>query len=161
MISKEIGDLFVLVGDTHKFEAHYIESLVGSDQKVIYNRSPINFLEKLSCPVILFQGLEDKVVPASQARLIYDSVKSKKVPVALIEYEGEQHGFRKAENIKYTLEQEMVFFARILDNFTVADEIAPVHVDNLDDWQNFTDLHQHCLSQGTNCLFDSVQFRLC
>ncbi|KAH6557494.1 hypothetical protein KP509_1Z111200 [Ceratopteris richardii] len=128
-----IGDLFVLVGDTHKFESHYIESLIGSDEKTIFNRSPINFLEKLSCPVILFQGLEDKVVPASQARLIYESVKAKKIPVAIVEYEGEQHGFRKAENIMYTLEQEMAFFARVLKSFSVADEITPVHVDNLDD----------------------------
>lgn len=127
-----IGDLFVLVGDTHKFESHYIESLVGSDNKVIFNRSPINFLENLSCPVIIFQGLEDKVVPATQARLIYEAVKQRNIPVALIEYEGEQHGFRKAENIKYTLEQEMVFFARVFGGFTVADNIQPVHVDNLD-----------------------------
>eukprot|EP00250_Pteridium_aquilinum_P033253 c5368_g1_i1 orf=21-2150(+) len=127
-----IGDLFVLCGDTHKFESRYLESLVGSDHEVIFNRSPINFLEKLSCPVILFQGLDDKVVPASQARLIYGAVKEKKIPVALIEYEGEQHGFRKAENIKFTLEQEMVFFARVLGCFTVADEIVPVGVDNLD-----------------------------
>lgn len=127
-----IGDLFVLVGDTHKFESHYVESLIGSDHKVIFNRSPINFLEKLSCPIILFQGLEDKVVPASQARLIYEAVKARNIPVALIEYEGEQHGFRKAVNIKYTLEQEMLFFSRVMGGFTVADKIDPVHVDNLD-----------------------------
>jgi len=82
--------------------------------------------------MILFQGLEDKVVPPNQARLIYEAVKSKGLPVALVEYEGEQHGFLKAENICNTLQQEMVFFARMIGGFEVADDVTPVKVDNFD-----------------------------
>lgn len=71
-------------------------------------------------------------MPPSQAREIYQALKKKGVPVALIEYEGEQHGFRKAENIKYTLEQQMVFFARLIGRFNVADDITPVKIENFD-----------------------------
>ncbi|KAJ7537000.1 hypothetical protein O6H91_12G091700 [Diphasiastrum complanatum] len=125
-------DLSVFQEDTHKFESHYIDSLVGKGELALRERSPINFLENLTCPVILFQGLEDKVVLPNQAEMIYKAVKAKGIPVALIEFEGEQHGFRKAENIRYTLEQEMLFFARLVGGFEVADDITPVHVDNLD-----------------------------
>ncbi|CAM6087845.1 unnamed protein product [Calypogeia fissa] len=128
-----LSDLTVFVTETHKFESRYLDSLIGKDSEALYNRSPINFLDKMSCPIILFQGLEDKVVPPNQARLVYDAVKAKGLPVALIEYEGEQHGFLKAENIKNTLEQEMTFFARLIGGFRVADDITPIHIDNYDD----------------------------
>ncbi|CAI8596584.1 unnamed protein product [Vicia faba] len=127
-----VADLKSLVEETHKFESHYINNLVGVDEKVWFDRSPINHVDKFSCPIILFQGLEDKVVPPSQAHLIYEALKKKGVPVVLVEYEGEQHGFRKAENIKYTLEQQMVFFARVIGGFNVADNIIPVKIDNFD-----------------------------
>ncbi|CAK9855302.1 unnamed protein product [Sphagnum jensenii] len=126
-----IGDLTVFETETHKFESRYLDSLIDKGKK-LYDRSPINFLDRLSCPVIVFQGLEDKVVPPNQARLIYKAVKAKGIPVALIEYEGEQHGFRKAENIRNTLEQEMVFFARLIGGFQVADDITPIKIDNYD-----------------------------
>lgn len=131
-----ISDLKSCLSDTHKFESRYMINLLGPEdviEKNLYDRSPINFLEKLSCPIILFQGLEDKVVPPNQARMIYDAVKAKGIPVALVEYEGEQHGFRKAENIRNTLEQEMTFFARLVGGFEVADDIVPIKVDNFDD----------------------------
>ncbi|KAJ7536999.1 hypothetical protein O6H91_12G091700 [Diphasiastrum complanatum] len=115
---------------SHTFKAG--ASLYGKGELALRERSPINFLENLTCPVILFQGLEDKVVLPNQAEMIYKAVKAKGIPVALIEFEGEQHGFRKAENIRYTLEQEMLFFARLVGGFEVADDITPVHVDNLD-----------------------------
>nr|ABK25153.1 unknown [Picea sitchensis] len=127
-----VADVSLLKADTHKFESYYTDSLVGKDESLLYERSPINFVDRLSCPMILFQGLEDKVVPPEQARKIYAAVKEKGLPVALVEYEGEQHGFRKAENIKYTLEQQMVFFARLIGNFKVADDIIPVHIENFD-----------------------------
>ncbi|GAV69030.1 Peptidase_S9 domain-containing protein [Cephalotus follicularis] len=126
-----VADLSMLRAETHKFESHYIDNLVGTE-KDYFERSPINFVNNFSCPIILFQGLEDKVVPPDQARKIYRALKEKGLPVALIEYEGEQHGFRKAENIKFTLEQQMVFFARLVGRFTVADDIAAITVDNFD-----------------------------
>ncbi|KAG9147108.1 hypothetical protein Leryth_005343 [Lithospermum erythrorhizon] len=126
-----VADLKSLREETHKFESHYIDNLVG-DEKAYFERSPINFVDRFSCPIILFQGLEDKVVPPDQARKIYHALKGKGLPVALVEYEGEQHGFRKAENIKFTLEQQMVFFARLIGNFKVADEITPIKIDNVD-----------------------------
>ncbi|CAK7347594.1 unnamed protein product [Dovyalis caffra] len=126
-----VADLSMLRAETHKFESRYMDALVGTD-KDYYERSPINFVNRFSCPIILFQGLEDKVVPPDQARQIYQALKKKGLPVALVEYEGEQHGFRKAENIKFTLEQQMLFFARLVGNFTVADEITPIRIDNFD-----------------------------
>ncbi|XVF74161.1 hypothetical protein PTKIN_Ptkin13bG0038100 [Pterospermum kingtungense] len=126
-----VADLNLLRAETHKFESHYLDNLVGSE-KAYYERSPINFVDKFSCPIILFQGLEDKVVPPDQARKIYQALKEKGLPVALVEYEGEQHGFRKAENIKFTLEQQMVFFARLVGRFNVADPIIPIKIDNFD-----------------------------
>ncbi|XP_010553846.1 PREDICTED: dipeptidyl-peptidase 5-like [Tarenaya hassleriana] len=126
-----IADLQMLRDETHKFESRYVDNLVG-DEKDFYERSPINSVDRFSCPLILFQGLDDKVVPPDQSRRIYEAVKKKGLPVALVLYEGEQHGFRKAENIVYTLEQEMVFFARVIGGFQVADDITPLKIDNFD-----------------------------
>ncbi|KAM3194352.1 hypothetical protein ACQJBY_070803 [Aegilops geniculata] len=126
-----IGDITLLRAETHKFESRYMDNLVGSEG-AYYERSPINFVNKFTCPVILFQGLDDKVVPPDQARKIYKALKESGLPVALVEYEGEQHGFRKAENIKFTLEQQMVFFARTVGKFEVADDITPIKIENFD-----------------------------
>ncbi|XP_038715564.1 uncharacterized protein LOC120009168 [Tripterygium wilfordii] len=126
-----VADLNMLKADMHKFESHYIDRLVGND-KDCFERSPINFVDRFSCPMILFQGLDDKVVFPDQARKIHKALKEKGLPVALVEYEGEQHGFRKAERIRFTLEQAMVFFARLIGHFKVADEITPIKIDNFD-----------------------------
>ncbi|WOL06561.1 hypothetical protein Cni_G15295 [Canna indica] len=126
-----VADLSLLRAETHKFESHYLDNLIG-DENAYFQRSPINFVDRFICPVILFQGLEDKVVPPEQARKIYKALKEKGLPVALVEYEGEQHGFRKAENIKFTLEQQMLFFARLVGHFEVADAISPIKIDNFD-----------------------------
>ncbi|XP_020704574.1 uncharacterized protein LOC110115629 [Dendrobium catenatum] len=126
-----VADLSLLREETHKFESHYIDRLVG-DEKAYFERSPINFVDKFTCPVILFQGLDDKIVLPDQAQKIYKALKEKGLPVALVEYEGEQHGFRKAENIKFTLEQQMLFFARTVGHFKVADPIVPIKIDNFD-----------------------------
>ncbi|TKW20292.1 hypothetical protein SEVIR_4G076900v4 [Setaria viridis] len=126
-----VADFSLLKEETHKFEKHDLDHFVG-DEKACYERSPINFVDKFTCPVILFQGLEDKVVPPDQARKIYKALKEKGLPVALVEYEGEQHGLRKAENIKFTLEQQMVFFARLVGKFEVADDIPPIKIENFD-----------------------------
>ncbi|KAJ3695862.1 hypothetical protein LUZ60_001239 [Juncus effusus] len=126
-----IADLSLFRAEIHKFESHYIDNLAGTE-KDCFDKSPINSVDKISCPVILFHGLDDKVVPPEQARKIYKALKEKGVPVALVEYEGEQHGFRKAENIKFTLEQQMMFFARLVGSFEVADHINPIKIDNFD-----------------------------
>ncbi|XP_072952740.1 dipeptidyl-peptidase 5 [Typha angustifolia] len=126
-----VADLSLLRAETHKFESHYIDNLVGNE-RAYFEKSPINFVDKFTCPVILFQGLDDKIVPPDQARKIYMALKEKGLPVALVEYEGEQHGFCKAENIKFTLEQQMLFLARLVGNFEVADNITPIKIDNFD-----------------------------
>ncbi len=125
-----IGDLKALMNDTHKFESRYLDSLIGpypECAELYYERSPINFTDKLSCPVIFFQGLEDKVVPASQAEQMVDALCRKKLTVAYLAYEGEQHGFRKAENIKRTLEGELYFYSLIF-GLNLQEKIEPISV---------------------------------
>jgi dipeptidyl aminopeptidase/acylaminoacyl peptidase len=111
-----IGDLEALAKETHKFESRYLDRLVGPypEERGLYvARSPINFTDRLSCPVIFFQGLEDQVVPPSQAEMMVEALRKKGVPVAYVPFEGEQHGFRRAENIKRALDTELAFYARI------------------------------------------------
>ncbi|MCW5824550.1 MAG: S9 family peptidase [Cyanobacteria bacterium TGS_CYA1] len=125
-----IGDLKALMNDTHKFESRYLDSLIGpypEAASLYFDRSPINFTNKLNCPVIFFQGLEDKVVPPSQAEQMVAALKDKKVTVAYLAYEGEQHGFRKAENIKRTMEAELYFYALIFD-LDLKEKIEPISV---------------------------------
>jgi len=129
-----VSDLEALTRETHKFESRYLDRLVGPypERRDLYQaRSPINFTDRLSCPVILFQGLEDKVVPPNQAELMVQALRAKGLPVAYIAFEGEQHGFRRAENIKRALEAELYFYSRIF-NFELADAIEPVPIENLD-----------------------------
>jgi dipeptidyl aminopeptidase/acylaminoacyl peptidase len=128
-----IGDLEALARDTHKFELRYLDRLVGPypEQRDLYvARSPINFPERLSRPAIFLQGLEDKVVPPNQAEMMVDALRRKGVPVAYLAFEGEQHGFRRAETIKRALEAELYFYGRIF-GFTPADAIEPVPIENL------------------------------
>lgn len=93
-------------------------------------RSPIHFTDRLSSALILFQGLEDKVVPPNQSEMMAKAVWRKGLPVAYVAFEGEQHGFRKAENMVRCLEAELYFYGRVF-NFTPADAIDPVPIDNL------------------------------
>jgi dipeptidyl aminopeptidase/acylaminoacyl peptidase len=128
-----IGDLETFVADTHKFESRYLDNLVGPypAQRDLYReRSAINYMEQLECPIILFQGSEDKIVPPSQSQTMYEAVKAKGLPVAYLEFEGEQHGFRKAENIKRALDAELYFYSRVF-SFELADPTEPVPIDNL------------------------------
>jgi dienelactone hydrolase len=128
-----VSDLEGLATDTHKFESRYLDSLIGAypQQKEIYRaRSPIHFSDRLNCPVIFFQGDEDKVVPPNQAELMVEVLRNKGVPVAYVLYEGEQHGFRKAENIKRTLDGEFYFYSQVFE-FAMADEVEPVAIENL------------------------------
>ena len=111
-----ISDIEVLAHDTHKFEARYLESLIGpypAAKDLYFNRSPIHFTDRLSCPLILFQGLEDKVVPPNQSEMMAEALRKKGVKVAYVTFEGEQHGFRKAENIIRALEEELMFYREV------------------------------------------------
>ena len=128
-----ISDLEALARDTHKFESRYLDGLIGPypERRDLYmERSPIHFTNRLSCPMILFQGLEDKVVPPNQAEKMVEAVRAKKLPVAYLTFEGEQHGFRKAENIKRVLEAEAYFYSKVF-GFDLADPVEPVKIENL------------------------------
>lgn len=128
-----VADLEALARDTHKFESRYLDSMIGpwpQEEERYRERSPVHHTEKLSCPMIVFQGLEDKVVPPSQAEMMVEALKKKGLPHAYLPFEGEQHGFRRAENIKRSLDAELYFYARVF-GFETADEIEPVEIVNL------------------------------
>lgn len=129
-----ISDLEVFVDDTHKFESRYLFTLVGPypEKKGLYKkRSAINYLDQINAPMVIFQGLEDRVVPPNQAELMVDALRSNGLPVAYLPFEGEQHGFRMAENIKRSLEAELFFYSKRF-RFTPYDEIEPIKIENLD-----------------------------
>jgi dipeptidyl aminopeptidase/acylaminoacyl peptidase len=128
-----ICDLEALVRDTHKFEARYLDSLIGPYPEKIdlyRSRSPIHFVDRLSCPIIFFQGADDKVVLPNQAELMFEAVRKAGFPTAYLAFEGEGHGFRKAENIKRALDGELYFYGKVF-GFTPAGEIEPIEIENL------------------------------
>lgn len=130
-----LSELEVFATDTHKFESRYMEWLIGPypERRDLYReRSPIHFVDQLACPVIFFQGLEDRVVPPNQAELMVDVLREKGLPVAYLAFEGEQHGFRRAENIQRTLDAELYFYSRVF-GFDLADPVEPVEIENLPD----------------------------
>ncbi|MGH9298523.1 MAG: prolyl oligopeptidase family serine peptidase [Acidimicrobiales bacterium] len=117
---------------THKFEASYLEGLIGplpAAEALYKERSPLFHTDQLETPLILFQGLADKIVPPSQAEAMAAALAEKGLPFAYITYEGEQHGFAKAENIKRTAEAELYFYGRVL-GFDPAGELDPVEIEN-------------------------------
>lgn len=128
-----VADAEALARDTHKFESRYLDGLIGAypEAAELYRaRSPIHFADLLSSPVILLQGLEDEVVPPAQAEAMAAALDAKGLPYAYVAFEGEQHGFRKAENIRRALEAELAFFARIF-GFEPADDLPPLEIRNL------------------------------
>jgi dipeptidyl aminopeptidase/acylaminoacyl peptidase len=128
-----ISELEVFATDTHKFESRYLDSMIGpypAKKDIYFARSPINFVNNISCPMILFQGLDDKVVPPNQADLIYKAVLHKELPIAYVQYEGEGHGFRKAENIKHSLESELYFYSKIF-GFGLSEKVQEIEIENL------------------------------
>ena len=123
-----IADLEVLAIDTHKFEARYLDSLIGpwpEDAAIYRARSPIHHLDGLNCPVAIFQGAEDEVVPPNQADLIVEAVRAKGLPYAAITFPDEGHGFRKAPNIMRALEGELWFFSRAF-GLELDDDVEPL-----------------------------------
>ncbi|TVQ20488.1 MAG: S9 family peptidase [Leptolyngbya sp. DLM2.Bin15] len=128
-----VSDLKALAEDTHKFESRYLDGLIGPypERQDLYEaRSPIHHIHQLACPVIFFQGDEDKIVPPNQAEMMVSALKDKGLPVAYVLFAGEQHGFRKAENIKRTLDGELYFYAQVF-GFELAESIEPVAIANL------------------------------
>ena len=112
-----ISDVEVLARDTHKFESRYLDTLIGPypAMKDVYRaRSPIHHVDRLACALILFQGLEDKVVPPNQSQMMADAVRAKGLPVEFLTFHGEQHGFRRADTIVRALEAELAFYQRVL-----------------------------------------------
>ena len=128
-----VSDLETLARDTHKFESRYLDTLIGPYPETLERyreRSPIHSADRIDCPLILFQGLEDRVVPPSQSETMYLALKDRGVPVAYVTYEGEQHGFRSAEHTKHAVESELAFYGAVL-GFSPADELPAVEIDNL------------------------------
>jgi dipeptidyl aminopeptidase/acylaminoacyl peptidase len=128
-----VSDVEALAKDTHKFESRYLDTLIGPypEAKEVYReRSPIHFIDRLSCALIVFQGLEDKVVPPDQSERMAHAVHVKGLPVAYLAFEGEQHGFRRAETIVRCFEAELYFYGAVF-KFTPAGPLTPIQIDNL------------------------------
>ena len=128
-----IGDIESLLADGHKFESRYDSTLIApypEGRALYHERSPLYYTEQLSVPVIFFQGSDDKVVTPNQAESMVAALRAKKVPVAYLLFEGEGHGFRRAENIKRALEAELYFYSRVL-GFELADKVEPVEIENM------------------------------
>ncbi|HEX4747808.1 MAG TPA: S9 family peptidase [Gaiellaceae bacterium] len=120
-------------GETHKFELQYEHTLVGPypERADLYReRSPIHFTDRISTPMLVLQGTEDRVVPPQQAELIVGALRERGVPHAYLLYEGEGHGFRKAENIVDSLEAELSFYAQVL-GFEPSGAIRTLEIANL------------------------------
>jgi dipeptidyl aminopeptidase/acylaminoacyl peptidase len=125
-----VADAEALARDTHKFESRYLDGLIGpypAAADVYRERSPIRHTDRLSCPLILFQGLEDMVVPPDQAEMMVAALDAKGIPHAYLAFDGEQHGFRQASTIVRVAESELYFLGRVL-GFSPADELAPVRI---------------------------------
>jgi dipeptidyl aminopeptidase/acylaminoacyl peptidase len=126
-----VADLEALARDTHKFESRYLDNLIGPwpAAKAIYDaRSPINHLAGFTAPLLILQGAEDPIVPPNQAHMIRDALKAKGTPVAYVEFAGEGHGFRRAENIIRAKEAELAFYARFF-GFTPADTLPELEIE--------------------------------
>jgi dipeptidyl aminopeptidase/acylaminoacyl peptidase len=126
-----VADAETLASDTHKFEARYLDGLIGPYPEAadVYRaRSPIHFADRLQAAVILFQGLEDEVVPPAQAETMVAALAANGVPHAYLPFEGEQHGFRRAATIVASLEAELSFYAQIF-GFEPGDPIEPVTIE--------------------------------
>jgi dipeptidyl aminopeptidase/acylaminoacyl peptidase len=130
-----IADLILMTQDTHKFESHYLDGLVGKypEQKARYlYRSPLEHAHNLSKPVIFFQGDEDLVVPKNQSETLFKTLKDKRIPTAYLLFKGERHGFCKSETLKATLSGELYFYRTIL-HIPSNEPLDPIKIEN---WEN-------------------------
>ena len=130
-----VAELIAFAADTHDFESRYIDGLVGTlpeDRDVYVERAPLSHVDQLSCPVLLLQGLEDKVVPPAQAELFAAALDKKGIPYAYLPFAGEQHGFRQAPNMRRALDSELSFYSQVLRfELPAAEGIEPVQITNL------------------------------
>ena len=127
-----LADLEAMARDTHKFEARYMDGLVGpypAEAAEYRRRSPIHHVERISCPLILFQGLDDPVVPPVQSEMMYQALAARGIPVTYVAFEGEEHGFRRAATIRRVAEAELAFYGRVL-GFTPAGRPVPLTIVN-------------------------------
>ena len=127
-----VGDLRALAEDTHKFESRYLDGLIGPwpQARALYEeRSPVLHADRLRSPVVLFQGLEDMVVPPAQSERFFEAARAKGLPCSYVPFAGEQHGFRIAENIRRCLDGELWFYSQVLD-FAPADDLEPLPMEN-------------------------------
>ncbi|HEX7166949.1 MAG TPA: S9 family peptidase [Acidimicrobiales bacterium] len=125
-----VADAEALARDTHKFESRYLDGLIGpypAAADVYRERSPIHHTDALGCPLILFQGMDDKVVPPEQSQMMAEALADKGIPHAYVAFEGEAHGFRQASTITRVADAELYFLGRVL-GFTPADEVEPVRI---------------------------------
>jgi dipeptidyl aminopeptidase/acylaminoacyl peptidase len=128
-----VGDLEALARDTHKFESHYHETLVGpypQERATYRDRSPVHHLDRLSAPILLLHGLDDKVVPPNQADLMADAARAKGLPVAVVMFAGEGHGFRRADTLTAATAAQLSFLGQIL-GFVPADPVPRLPIENL------------------------------
>lgn len=128
-----ISDIEVLVRDTHKFESHYLESLLGpypASRTLYRQRSPLRHIDRISAALILLQGLEDKIVPPNQSEALAQAARRKGLPVAYLTFAGEQHGFRQSSTNIAALEAELYFYGAVF-GFQPADNLMPIKIDNL------------------------------
>jgi dipeptidyl aminopeptidase/acylaminoacyl peptidase len=128
-----IADLEVLVRDTHKFESRYVDRLIAplpEGREVYRARSPLHHLDRFTAPLLTLQGADDLVVPPSQSRMIVTALRERGVPVAYLEFAGEQHGFRRAETIVRAQEAELAFYGRVF-GFTPAGALPALEIENL------------------------------
>ncbi|GAB4819007.1 hypothetical protein N2152v2_006053 [Parachlorella kessleri] len=130
-----VADLELLAKETHKFESRYLDRLIAPYPKgaeVYKQRSPINSLDKFSRPIAFFQGLEDEIVPPNQAELMYNQLKDRGIPTALVLFAGEQHGFRQATNIRRALDGELYFYGKTLGfPASMPDDLEPIDLANV------------------------------
>ncbi|KAA8887134.1 S9 family peptidase [Nocardia colli] len=130
-----VADLEALAADTHKFESRYLDGLIGeypARRDIYRERSPIHHVDRLRKPLIVLQGSDDPVVPLNQSEMIVEALRARRIPVAFLVFEGEQHGFRRAENIRRALDAELSFYGQVFGFTLPASEgIEPVVVENL------------------------------
>jgi dipeptidyl aminopeptidase/acylaminoacyl peptidase len=131
-----VADLELLARDTHKFESRYMDGLVGPYPAMAdryRERSPIHFLDSISVPVLILQGLDDKVVPPAQAEALAEALEAQGIPYAYLAFEGEGHGFRGEPAQRRTLEARLSFLGAVF-GFTPADDLPPLDVHGIERW---------------------------